>query len=93
MKRGQERRDGSVTVSYGIRCQLDQIIRNNFLSRASLSFKGREAPSFSLTGSTDGVRVLVHSRLMACFEPRFKPKFRGPSSLANSITESLRNGQ
>ena len=93
MKRGQERGDGSVTVSYGIRCQLDQIIRNNFLSRASLSFKGREAPSFSLTGSTDGVRVLVHSRLMACFEPRFKPKFRGPSSLANSITESLRNGQ
>ena len=55
MKRGQEGGDGSVTVSYGIRCQLDQIIRNNFLSRASLSFKGREAPSFSLTGSTDGV--------------------------------------
>ena len=93
MKRGKECGDGSVTVSYGIRCQLDQIIRKNFLSRASLSFKGREAPSFSLTGSTDGVRVLVHSRLMACFGPRFKPKFRSPSTLANSITESLRNGQ
>ena len=70
MKRGKERGDGSLTVSYRIRCQLDQLIRNSFLSRASLSFKGREAPSFSLTGSTEGMRVLIHSFLMACFGPQ-----------------------
>ena len=93
MKRGKECGDGSVTVPYGIRCQLDQFIRKNFLSRASLSFEGREAPSFSLTGSTDGARVLIHLCLMACFGPRFKPKFRSFSTLANSITESLRIGQ
>jgi hypothetical protein len=53
MKRGKECGDGSLTVSYGIRCQLDQLIRNNF------SFQGREAPSSSLTGSTEGARVLI----------------------------------
>ena len=55
MKRGQEGGDGSVTVSYGIRCQLDQIIRNNFLSRASLSFKGREC-AFVFPYRVDGRR-------------------------------------
>ena len=43
MKRCKECGDGSLTVSYGIRCQLDQLIRNSFLSRAWISFKGREA--------------------------------------------------
>ena len=87
MKRGQEAGDGSVTVSYGIRCHFDQLIRNNFLSRASLSFKGRGAPSLSLNGSIEGARVLIHSRLMACFGPKFKPKF--PSPLPSPIR--LRN--
>jgi hypothetical protein len=72
MKRGKECGDGSLTVSYGIRRQLDQLIRNSFLSRASFSFKGREAPSFSLTGSTEGARVLIHSRLMAQFGPQLQ---------------------
>ena len=65
MKRGKECGDGSVTVSYGIRCQLDQLIRNNVLSIGSFSFKSGEAPSFSLPGSTEGTRVLIHSRVMA----------------------------
>ena len=72
VKRGKECGDGSLTVSYGIPCQLDQLIRNNFLSRASLSLKGRGAPSFSLTGSTEGTRVLIHSCLMACFGPQLQ---------------------
>jgi hypothetical protein len=74
MKRGKECGDGSLTVSYSIRCQLDQLIRNNFLSRASLSFEGREAPSFSLTGSAEGARVLIHLCFMACFGPRLQAK-------------------
>ena len=72
MKRGKKRGDGSVTVSYRIRCQLDQLIRNSFLFRASFSFKGREAPSFSLTGSIEGMRVLIHSWLMACLGPQLQ---------------------
>jgi hypothetical protein len=72
MKRCKECGDGSLTVSYGIRCQLDQLIRNSFLSRAWISFKGREAPSFSLTGSTEGTRVLIHSCLMARFGPQLQ---------------------
>ena len=72
MKRGKECGDGSLTVSYSVRCQLDQLIRNNFLSRALLSFKSREAPSFSLTGSTEGTRVLIHSCLMTCFGPQLQ---------------------
>jgi hypothetical protein len=72
MKRSKECGDGSLTVSYGIRCQLDQLIRNNFVSRALFFFKVREAPSFSLAGSGDGVRVLIHSFLMACFGPQLQ---------------------
>jgi len=72
MKRGKECGDGSLTVSYGIPCQLDQLIRNSFLSRASFSFMGRGAPSFSLNGSTEGTRVLIHSGLMACFGPQLQ---------------------
>jgi hypothetical protein len=72
MKRCKECGDGSLTVSYGIRCQLDQLIRNSFLSRALFSLKGREAPSFSLTGLTEGMRVLIHSCLMACFGPQLQ---------------------
>jgi hypothetical protein len=72
MKRGKECGNSSLTVSYGVRCQLDQLIRNNFLSRALLSFKGREAPSLSLTGSTEGTRVLIHSCLMACSGPQLQ---------------------
>jgi hypothetical protein len=72
MKRRKECGDGSPTVSYGIRRQLDHLIRNNFLSRASLSFNGREAPSFCLPGSTEGVRVLIHSYLMTRFGPQLQ---------------------
>jgi hypothetical protein len=71
MKRGKECSDGP-TVSYGIRCQLNHLIRKNFLSRASLSFNGREAPSFSLPGSTEGMRVLIHVSVMACFGPQLQ---------------------
>jgi hypothetical protein len=74
MKRCEERRDRGLTVSYGIRRQLDQLIRDNFLSRALLFFKGREAPSFSLPGSTEGARVLIHSCLMAGFGPPLQAK-------------------
>ena len=98
MKRGKERGDGSLTVSYGIRCQLDQLIRNNFLSRALLFFKGREAPSFSLPGSDEGARVLIHSCLMAGFWPPLQAKisqsfYSKCDNLANSTAESLRIGQ
>ena len=74
MKRGKECGDGRMTVSYGIRCQLDQLIRNSFVSRALLFFKGRETPSFSLLGSDGGARVLVHSCLMAGFGPPLQAK-------------------
>ena len=67
MKRGKERCDRSLTVSYGIGCQLNQLIRNNLPFGASLSFEGRETPSFSLPGSAEGARVLIHSCLMASF--------------------------
>jgi hypothetical protein len=62
MKRGKEHGDRSLTVSYSIGCYLDQLIRN-LLFRTWLSFNGGEAPSFSLAGSAEGARVLIHSCL------------------------------
>jgi hypothetical protein len=91
MKRGNERLDRGLTVSYCICCQVNQLIRNTFLSRVSLSFNGREAPSFSLPGSTEGARVLVHSCLVPALGHNCKPKLRSPGcdNLAYSMTESL----
>ena len=79
MKWGEEHCDRSLTVSYGIGRQLDQLIRYNFVSGAWVSFKGREAPSSSLSGSAEGMRVLMHSCLMGGLGLHCKPKFRDHS--------------
>ncbi len=79
MKRGNERLDRGLTVSDCICCQVNQLIRNNFLFRGSLSFNGREAPSFSLPGSTEGARVLVHSCVVPRLGHHCKPKVRNPT--------------
>lgn len=89
MKRSKERGDRSPTVSYCIGCQLNQLIRI-FLSRASLCFKGREVPPFSLPGSAGGARVLIHSAFMACFGHQLQAQIsRSSDSRSDNLVEAI----